>query len=129
MMKRRLLTFIFSCAAWTLACAPALHRYHMPTTTPQLVLIEDQVYDLQEMPEEASGLIELHLRNGKKVSGKFISCDRERISLSPGFTYAVPVSDRRRMSVNRTSADAEKVTTVDRRQSVNKDDVLLVRMW
>ncbi len=129
MTKQRLLTFAFSSVAWMLACAPALHRYHMPTTTPQLVLIGDQVYDLQEMPDEAGGLIELHLRNGKKVSGKFISCDQERISLSPGFTYAVPVSDRRRMNVNTTSADAGKVMTIDRRQSVNKDDVLLVRMW
>jgi hypothetical protein len=39
------------------------------------------------MPEE-SRLIELHLRNGKKVSGKFISCDRKhfpepRIHLCP----------------------------------------------
>jgi|GEM_PF-1086441 len=129
MTKQRLLTFAFSSMAWMVACAPALHRYHMPTTPPQLVLIEDQVYDLQEMPEEVSGLIELHLRNGKKVSGKFISCDRERISLSPGFTYAVPASDRRRMSVNTTSTDAGKVMTLDRRKSVDKDDVLLIRMW
>ncbi len=129
MTKRRLLTFAFSSVAWTLACAPALHRYHMPTTTPQLVLIEDQVYDLQEMPEEANGLIELHLRNGKKVSGRFISCDRERISLSPGFTYAAPAGARAQMSVNTTSAEAGKVMTIDRRQSVDKDDVLMVRMW
>jgi len=129
MTKQRLLTFAFSSMAWMVACAPALHRYHMPTTPPQLVLIEDQVYDLQEMPEEVSGLIELHLRNGKKVSGKFISCDRERISLSPGFTYAVPASDHRRMSVNATSTDAGKVMTLDRRKSVDKDDVLLIRMW
>ena len=129
MTKRRLLTFAFSSVAWTLACAPALHRYHMPTTTPQLVLIEDQVYDLQEMPEEVSGLIELHLRNGKKVSGKFISCDRERISLSPGFTYAVPANDRRRMSVNTTSTEAGQVITIDHRRSVDKEDILMVRMW
>lgn len=129
MVKRRFGICAFACLACVLACAPALHRYHMPSTTPHLVLIENQVYDLQEMPEEVSGLIELHLRNGKKVSGKFISCDRERISLSPGFTYAVPVSERRRMSVNTTSADAGKVTTIDRRQSVDKDEVLLVRMW
>ncbi|HPI73288.1 MAG TPA: hypothetical protein PK843_13770 [bacterium] len=129
MTKRRLLIYALSCAAWVLACAPALHRYHMPSTVPQLVLIEDQVYDLQEMPDETSGLIELHLRNGKKVSGRFISCDRERISLSPGFTYAAPAGARAQMNVNTTSPDAGKVMTIDRRQSVDKDDVLLVKMW
>ncbi len=109
------------------ACAGKLHRYQTPSTMPSMVLIEDQVFSLSEKLLKPD-FVELHLRDGRKISGKFLSCDRERIEVCPGYTYESR-SVQSTPNKGKFLADAGSAVKVDRRQIFDKSQILLLKIW
>lgn len=114
MKKLQIVTITAACLTLTLSCAAPLHSYHAPSTMPSLVLIDDQILDFDEKLPDQAGLIELHLRDGRKISGKLFSFDQERIEMSPGFTYKT------------ANGTTEKV---DKRLGFDKDEILMLKIW
>jgi hypothetical protein len=97
-----------------IACAAPLHQYHVPTSLPDLVLIDDQVFDLRSsLPIQAS-LAEVHLRDGTKLQGRFLSFDEEQIEISPGY------------QLKEVEGAIEKV---EHRRVVDKRKILLLKIW
>ncbi len=114
MKKLQIVTIAAACLTLALSCAAPLHSYHAPSTMPSLVLIDDQIFDLKDKLPDQTGLIELHLRDGRKISGKLLSLDQERIEMSPGFTY------------DNVNGATEKV---DQRLGFGKDEILMLKLW
>ncbi|HNW58185.1 MAG TPA: hypothetical protein PKI62_00745 [bacterium] len=97
-----------------LGCAAPLHRYPAPTSMPSLVLIADQVYDLRSNLPMPASRAEVHLRDGRKICGKFLSFDAEQVEISPGYQF-------------KTIAGASE--KVDLRVSLAKQDILILKIW
>ncbi len=106
--------FLLAIGALLLGCATPLHRYTTPSSMPSLVLIEDQVYDLRNNLPMPASRAEVHLRDGRKISGKFLAFDAGQIEISPGFDF-------------RTVEGS--TTAVDRRVALAKQDILILKIW
>ncbi|HOT98217.1 MAG TPA: hypothetical protein PLN61_06420 [bacterium] len=106
--------FLVTIGALLLCCAAPLHRYTTPTSMPSLVLIEDQIYDLRNNLPMPASRAEVHLRDGRKISGKFLAFDGAQIEISPGYEFKTIEGN---------------TTPVDRRVTLAKQDILILKIW